>query len=204
MRRRAQTPARSPMTRTAYVWSAVVCPAGGSYGPAAAPSHDWRSGTSTTPRRSYPRCWPAWGQSRRPCTSARPSRPNSPPGRSAHRGAHSSTPRPTVCWHGWRCPRITYASTTGGLPSYVADPATAYRDLKSVISVMAPTKDQALELDWSRMADPGNFHQFTGSLQIPGCAAGKGSPPTPPRNDYIAPEAAALQRQLQSEFNECK
>jgi hypothetical protein len=89
------------------------------------------------------------------------------------------------------------------LSVYVADPATAYRDLKSVISVMAPTKDRPLELDWSRMVDPDNFHQFRGSVQIPGCPAGKGSPQTPPRQDYLAPEAAALQRQLQSEFNVC-
>jgi hypothetical protein len=89
------------------------------------------------------------------------------------------------------------------LSVYVADPATAYRDLKSVISAMAPTKEHPLELDWSRMVDPDNFHQFTGSVQIPGCPAGNGSPQTPQRQDYVAPEAAALQRQLQSEFNVC-
>ncbi len=90
------------------------------------------------------------------------------------------------------------------LSVYVADSATAYRDLKSVISVMAPTKDHPVELDWSRMADPDNFHRFTGSVRIPGCPAGGGSPQTPPRDDYVAPEAAALQRQLQAEFNDCK
>jgi hypothetical protein len=89
------------------------------------------------------------------------------------------------------------------LSVYVADPATAYRDLKSVISAMAPTKEHRLELDWARMVDPDNFHQFAGSVQIPGCPAGKGSPQTPRRQDYIAPEAAALQSRLQSEFNVC-
>jgi hypothetical protein len=68
---------------------------------------------------------------------------------------------------------------------------------------MAPTKEHPLELDWARMVDPDNFHQFAGSVQVPGCPAGKGSPQTPQRKDYIAPEAAALQRQLQSEFNVC-
>lgn len=90
------------------------------------------------------------------------------------------------------------------LSVYITDPATAYRDLKSVISPIAPTKQHPLQLQWHLMVEPDNFHQFTGDLQVPDCRDDSGSPkPQPPQGNQTA-EAAELQRQLASDFHDCR
>lgn len=89
------------------------------------------------------------------------------------------------------------------LSVYITNTAEAYRDLKSVISTVAPTKQQPLQLEWSRKVEPDNFHQFTGSLKVPNCAQGRRAPKTQDPQGYQTAEAAALQRQLESEFHDC-
>lgn len=98
--------------------------------------------------------------------------------------------------------RIDNARITA-LSVYIADPATAYRDLRSAISAVAPTKQQPLQLQWHRTVEPDNFHQFTGSLQVPNCPQDKGAPKFPAPQGYQTAEAAALQQQLESDFNTC-
>ncbi|OBK12822.1 hypothetical protein [Mycobacterium sp. 1245852.3] len=90
------------------------------------------------------------------------------------------------------------------LSVYITDPATAYRDLKSVISTVAPTKQHPLQLQWHLIVEPDNFHQFTGDLQVPDCRDGSGSPkPQGPQGNQTA-EAAELQRQLNRDFSDCR
>lgn len=98
--------------------------------------------------------------------------------------------------------RIDHANITA-LSVYITDTARAYGDLKSVISTVAPTKQQPLQLEWSRMVEPDNFHQFIGSLKTPSCPQDKGGSKTQAPQGYQTAEAAALQRQLQSDFNDC-
>lgn len=98
--------------------------------------------------------------------------------------------------------RIDNARITA-LSVYITDTARAYGDLKSVISTVAPTKASPLQLEWSRMVEPDNFHQFTGSLKAPNCQQGKGTPKTQAPQGYQTIEAATLQRQLESDFNNC-
>ncbi|KPN49000.1 hypothetical protein, partial [Mycobacterium intracellulare] len=68
--------------------------------------------------------------------------------------------------------RIDNAKVTA-LSVYIIDTARAYGDLKSVISTVAPTKQQPLQLEWHLMVEPDNFHQFTGSLKAPSCPKDK-------------------------------
>lgn len=90
------------------------------------------------------------------------------------------------------------------LSVYITAPATAYRDLKSVISTVAPTKQHPLQLQWHLMVEPDNFHQFTGDLQVPDCRDRNGSPkPQAPQGNQTS-EAAQLQQQLESDFNDCR
>lgn len=99
--------------------------------------------------------------------------------------------------------RVDNARITA-LSVYITDPATAYRDLKSVISTVAPTKQHPLQLQWHLMVEPDNFHQFTGDLQVPDCRDSSGSPKTrgPQGNQTAA--AAELQRQLDRDFSDCR
>lgn len=53
------------------------------------------------------------------------------------------------------------------------------------------------------MVDPDNFHQFTGSLKAPSCPQDKDAPKTQASQGYQTGEASALQRQLESDFNDC-
>lgn len=89
------------------------------------------------------------------------------------------------------------------LSVYITNTAEAYRDLKSVISTLAPTKQRPLQLEWSRKVEPDNYHQFTGSLKVPDCEQGKATPKTEEPHGYQTAEAATLQRQLESEFHNC-
>lgn len=89
------------------------------------------------------------------------------------------------------------------LSAYITDTATAYGDLKSVISTVAPTKQQPLQLEWHLMVEPDNFHEFTGSLTVPSCFQGKGAPRSQAPQGNQTAEAAALQRQLESDFTAC-
>lgn len=98
--------------------------------------------------------------------------------------------------------RIDHARITA-LSVYITDTATAYADLKSVISAVAPTKESPLELMWTRKVEPDNFHQFTGSMKVPSCPQANGAPKTQAPQGYQTAEAAALQRQLESDFNRC-
>lgn len=98
--------------------------------------------------------------------------------------------------------RIDNARITA-LSVYIVDVARAYGDLKSVISAVAPTKDAPLQLEWSRMAEPDNFHQFTGTLKVPSCRDGSGAPKTQAAQGYQTDEAATLQQRLQSDYNDC-
>ncbi|MGE2817942.1 hypothetical protein ACQI5H_22775 [Mycobacterium heidelbergense] len=98
--------------------------------------------------------------------------------------------------------RIDNARITA-LSVYITDTARAYGDLKSVISDVAPTKQHPLQLEWTRMVEPDNFHQFTGSLKVPSCTRGEGAPKTQAPQGYQIVEAAALQRRLESDFNDC-
>lgn len=68
---------------------------------------------------------------------------------------------PGVGRHGVEEGRITQLSV------YASDLAMAYRDLKSVIATLTPTKTLPLELDWSRMVETDNFHRFAGSVELP-------------------------------------
>lgn len=98
--------------------------------------------------------------------------------------------------------RIDNAKVTA-LSVYITDPARAYGDLKSVISTVAPTKQQPLQLEWHLMVEPDNFHQFTGSVKVPSCPQDKGAPKSQAPQGNQTDEAAALQRQLQSDVNDC-
>lgn len=98
--------------------------------------------------------------------------------------------------------RIDNAKITA-LSVFITDTARAYGDLKSVISWVAPTKGAALQLEWSRMVEPDNFHRFTGSLKTPSCPREGDAPTTPAPQGYQTAEAVMLQRQLSSEFNNC-
>lgn len=98
--------------------------------------------------------------------------------------------------------RIVNAKITE-LSAYITDPATAYGDLKSVISTVAPTKQQPLQLDWHLMVEPDNFHEFTGSLTVPSCPQDKKAPKSGAPQGNQTAEAAALQRQLESDFTAC-
>lgn len=98
--------------------------------------------------------------------------------------------------------RIDNAKVTA-LSVYITDTARAYGDLKSVISTVAPTKQQPLQLEWHLMVEPDNFHQFTGSVKVPSCPQDKGAPKSQAPQGNQTDEAAALQRQLQSDVNDC-
>ncbi|RAV16538.1 hypothetical protein DQP57_02480 [Mycobacterium colombiense] len=86
---------------------------------------------------------------------------------------------------------------------YVTDTARAYGDLKTVISAVAPSKQQPLQLEWHLMVEPDNFHQFSGSLKVPSCPQGQGAPKSQAPQGNQTNEAAALQRQLESAFTDC-
>lgn len=97
--------------------------------------------------------------------------------------------------------RVDNARLTA-LSVYVTDTARAYGDLKSVISAVAPSKQQPLQLEWHLMVEPDNFHQFTGSLKVPSCPQDKAAPKSQaPQGNQT--NAAALQRQLESAFTDC-
>lgn len=81
--------------------------------------------------------------------------------------------------------------------------AGPYADLTSVIATVAPTKESPLQLDWSRPVEPDNFHQFTGPLKAPRCRQDKGAPKTQAPQGYQTVGAAARQRQLEGDFNDC-
>lgn len=98
--------------------------------------------------------------------------------------------------------RVDNARITA-LSVYITDTARAYSDLTSIVAMVAATKESPLRLEWARMVEPDNFHQFIGSLKVPSCTQGKGAPKTRAPQSYQTVEAAALQRQLESEFNDC-
>lgn len=98
--------------------------------------------------------------------------------------------------------RVDNARITA-LSVYVTDTARASGDLKSVISAVAPTKQQPLQLEWHLMVEPDNFHQFTGSLKVPSCPQDKDAPKSQAPQGNQTNEAAALQRQLESAFTDC-
>lgn len=98
--------------------------------------------------------------------------------------------------------RIDNARITA-LSVYVTDSARASGDLKSVISAVAPTKQQPLQLEWHLMVEHDNFHQFTGSLKVPSCPQDKDAPKSQAPQGNQTNDAAALQRQLESTFTDC-
>ncbi len=89
------------------------------------------------------------------------------------------------------------------LSVYVTDTSSAYGDLTSLISTVAPTKQHPLKLEWSRKVEPDNFHRFTGWLQVPSCPQESDAPKAQGPQGYQTEEAAVLQRQLQNAVNDC-